>query len=125
MKLLLALLLESWKPVQLLREHTGRTTENVVRLVTLDEFQTFAVVEAYKDSRLLARPESVEKAHDVLAESVGKLTLEATTEIGKRTYLAHGKVDFFGEAGMLHSRGAGGGKRTERLPLRFEWQAAA
>jgi hypothetical protein len=39
---------------------------------------------------------------------VGKLTLEATIDDGKRTYLAHGRVDFFGEAEMLHSRGAGG-----------------
>ena len=56
----------------------------------------------------MAHPESVEKAHEALAESVGKLTLEATIDNGKRTYLAHGRVDFFGEAEMLHSGGAGG-----------------
>jgi hypothetical protein len=110
--------------VQLLRQHAGRTTENVVRLATLDELRTFAVSRLTKIRGLLAHPESVEKAHEALAESVGELTLEATTENGKRTYLAHGKVDFFGEAGMLHSRGAGGAARTDR-DIRFTIKVAA
>jgi hypothetical protein len=74
--------------------------------------QTFAVSRLTKIRELLAHPESVEKAHEVLAESVGKLTLEATTENGKKSYLVHGKVDFFGEEGILHSGGAGGQNRT-------------
>jgi site-specific DNA recombinase len=78
----------------------------------LDELRTFAVSRLTKIRELLAHPESVEKAHEALAESVGKLTLEATTENGKRTYLAHGKIDFFGEAEMAHSGGAGGQNRT-------------
>jgi hypothetical protein len=53
-----------------------------------------------------ARP-AVSEAHEALAESVGQLTLEATNENGKKTYLAHGKVDFFGEEELAHSDGAG------------------
>ena len=67
-----------------------------------------------KIRELLAHPESVEKAHQALAESVGKLTLESTTKNGKRTYIAHGKVDSFGEAELAHSGGAGGPDRTTR-----------
>jgi chromosome segregation ATPase len=78
----------------------------------LDELRTFAVSRLAKIRELLAHPESVEKAHEALAESVGRLTLEPTWENGKGTYLAHGRVDFFGEAEMLHSGGAGGQNRT-------------
>jgi hypothetical protein len=61
-----------------------------------------------KIRELLAHPEDVEKAHEAIAERVGQLTLEATNENGKRTYLAHGKVDFFGGEDLAHSGGAGG-----------------
>jgi hypothetical protein len=47
-------------------------------------------------------------AHEALVERVGQLTLEATNENEKKTYLAHGKVDFFGEVELAHSDGAGG-----------------
>src|ERR1700730_51145 len=78
----------------------------------LDELRTFAVSRLTKMRELLAHPENVEKAHEAIAERVGQLTLEATTENGKRTYLAHGKVDFFGEEELAHSGGAGGQNRT-------------
>jgi site-specific DNA recombinase len=78
----------------------------------LDELRTFAVSRLTKIRELLAHPENVEKAHEAIAERVGQLTLEATNENGKRTYLAHGKVDFFGEEGVSHSGGAGGQNRT-------------
>ena len=42
----------------------------------------------------------------------GQLTLEPTNENGKRTYLAHGNVDFFGGEDLAHSDGAGGQNRT-------------
>jgi hypothetical protein len=35
------------------------------------------------------------------------------------------KVDFFGEEDLAHSGGVGGPEWTERLPVRFEWLAAA
>ena len=36
----------------------------------------------------------------------------ADTRDGKATYLVYGKVDFFGEAGMARTDGAGGQSRT-------------
>ncbi len=81
----------------------------------LDELREFAVSRLTKIRELLAHPEDIQKVHEVLAERVGQLTLEATNENGKRTYLAHGKVDFFGEEELAHSGGAGGQNRTLRL----------
>jgi hypothetical protein len=78
----------------------------------LEELREFAVSRLSKIRELLARPENVQEAHEALAERVGQLTLEATNESGKRTYLAHGKVDFFGEEELAHSDGAGGQNRT-------------
>ena len=42
----------------------------------------------------------------------GAFTLEPVTQTGKTTYLAHGKVDFFGDAAMGRTGGAGGQSRT-------------
>ena len=78
----------------------------------LEELREFAVSRLAKIRELLAHPENIQKAHEALAERVGQLTLEATNENGKRTYLAHGKVDFFGEEELAHSDGAGGQNRT-------------
>jgi len=91
----------------------------------LEELREFAVSRLSKIRELLARPENIQEAHEALAERVGQLTLEATNENGKKTNLAHGKVDFFGEEELAHSDGAGGPAWTERLPVRFEWLAAA
>jgi site-specific DNA recombinase len=78
----------------------------------LDELRTLAVSRLTRIRELLKHPEDVEKAHEAIAERVGQLTLEATNENGKRTYLAHGKEDFFGEEDLAHSGGAGGQNRT-------------
>jgi hypothetical protein len=78
----------------------------------LEELREFAVTRLAKIRELLAHPENIQKAHEVIAERVGQLTLEAANENGKRTYLAHGKVDFFGEEDLAHSDGAGGQNRT-------------
>jgi hypothetical protein len=43
-----------------------------------------------------------------LPSALAKLTLAATNENGKKTYLFNGKVDFFGEEKLAHSDGAGG-----------------
>ena len=53
-----------------------------------------------------------ERAREAIAEHVGQFTLEPTTENEKRTYVAHGKVNFFGEEKLAHSGGAGGQNRT-------------
>jgi hypothetical protein len=79
----------------------------------LHELRTFAVARLTRIRELLARPENIAKAHEALAEQVGCITLEPVSENGKRSYLAHGEVDFFGEeAVMAHSGGAGGQNRT-------------
>jgi hypothetical protein len=78
----------------------------------LGKLREFAVARLTKIRELLAHPENVQKAHEALAERVGHLTLEPVEESGKRAYLAHGKVDFFGETEMAHSDGAGGQNRT-------------
>jgi hypothetical protein len=78
----------------------------------LEELREFAVSRLSRIRELLARPDNVQEAHEALAERVGQLTLEATNEDEKRTYLAHGKVDFFDEGKLAHSDGAGGQNRT-------------
>ncbi len=52
------------------------------------------------------------ETEEAIAEPLGRLTLEPSNEGGKRLYLAHGKVDFFGEENLAHSDGAGGQNRT-------------
>jgi hypothetical protein len=69
----------------------------------LEELREFAVGRLTKIRELLAHPENVQKAHEVLAERVGQLTLEPVDDNGKRKYLAHGKVDFFGADGLAHA----------------------
>jgi len=91
----------------------------------LEELKGFAVSRLSKIRELLARPENVQEAH---AERIGRLTLEATNENGKRTYLAHGRaaaenfgeadghfrrdaafsVDELGESGASDTEGSGG-----------------
>ncbi len=78
----------------------------------LEELREFAVSRLSKIRELLARPENIQEAHEALAERIGQLTLQATNENGKKRYLAHGKVDFFGEEELAHSDGAGGQNRT-------------
>jgi hypothetical protein len=46
---------------------------------------------------LFSHPESIDLARAVLAEHFGTFTLEPTTRDGEPVYLAHGKVDFFGD----------------------------
>ena len=78
----------------------------------LEDLREFAVARLTKIRELLAHPENVQKAHEALVERVGQMTLEPVDENGKRTYHAHGKVDFFGEESVAHSDGAGGQNRT-------------
>jgi len=78
----------------------------------LDELRTFAVSRLTKIRELLSQPEDIAKLHELLAEQLGSITLEPVTENGKRTYLAHGKVDFFGEEALVRTGGAGGQNGT-------------
>ena len=90
----------------------------------LDELRTFAVSRLTDLRRLLSKPESVHEARALLAEQFGKFTLLPVSDLGKWDYRATGSVDLFGEK-LVRVDGAGGGKWTERLPVRFEWLAAA
>jgi hypothetical protein len=89
----------------------------------LEELREFAVSRLSKIRELLARPENIQEAHEALAERVGQLTLEATNENGKTTYLAHGKVDVFGEEEWVHSDGLPGARfgPFARTPSACRW----
>ena len=81
---------------------------------TLDELRNFAISRLTKIRELISHPESVDLARSVLAEHFGTFTLEPTIQDGEPMYLAHGKVDFFGEEAMARTGGAGGPVCTTR-----------
>ena len=91
----------------------------------LDELRTFAVGRSTRLRELLANPKAIHEARALLAEQIGKFTLERISENGEVSFKANGNIDFFGEEALTRVGGAGGGKWTERLPVRFEWLAAA
>jgi hypothetical protein len=78
----------------------------------LDELRTFALARLTKLRSLLVAPAAIHEARALLAEQVGKLTLERVTEGGNCTYRANGKIDFFGEEAFTRVGGAGGQNRT-------------
>jgi hypothetical protein len=92
---------------------------------TLDVLREFAIERLTNLRKLISHPESVHQARAVMAEQFGKLTLTPVRENGTLSYAARGKVDVFGEQAMTRVGGAGGPAWTERLPVRFEWLAAA
>jgi len=75
---------------------------------TLDELRTFAVSRLTKILESISHPESIDLARGVLAEHFGTVTLEPTIQDGEPVYLAHGKVDFFGEEAMARTGGCRG-----------------
>jgi hypothetical protein len=92
---------------------------------TLDELRTFAVSRLTAIRQLISHPDSVDQARAALTKHFGRFTLEPVIRGGKAAYLAHGKVDFFGDEAMARTGGAGGRNWTERPPVRFNWLAAA
>jgi hypothetical protein len=74
-------------------------------LATLDELRTFAVSRLTKIRELISHPETIDLARAVLAEHFGAFTLEPTIQDGEPVYLAHGKVDFFGDDAIGWCRG--------------------
>jgi hypothetical protein len=54
----------------------------------------------------------------VLAEQIGKFTLERASENGEISFTANGQIDFGGRE-FTRVDGAGGRNWTERLPVRF------
>jgi hypothetical protein len=77
-----------------------------------------------KIRELLARPENIQEAHETLAQRVGQLTLEGVNENGKKTYLAHGKVDSFGEEDLCIPMVPGEGNGPNVCVIQFECWAA-
>jgi hypothetical protein len=59
-----------------MRSITGKRIEPGSIRAKLEELMEFAVGRLTKIRELLAHPENVQKAHEVLAERVGQLTLE-------------------------------------------------
>ena len=82
--------------------------------MTWAELRTFAVSRLTRIRELISHPESIDLAREMLAEHFGTFTLEPTIQDGEPVYLAHGKVDFFGDEAMARTGGAGGPARTDR-----------
>jgi hypothetical protein len=92
---------------------------------TLDELRNFAISRLAKIRELISHPESVDLARAGLAEHFGTFTLEPTIQDGEPVYLAHGKVDFFGEEAMARTGGAGGQNSTLGPSLEFRLELVA
>ena len=74
----------------------------------LDELRTFAVARLTSRRELLVNPAAVYEARALLAEQIGKFTLEQVSEAGKLSFRANGQIDFFGEEALTRVGGAGG-----------------
>jgi len=84
----------------------------------------FAVSRLTKMRELISHPKSADLARAVLAEHFGTFTLEPTIQDGEPVYLAHGKVDFFGDEAMAQTGGARSPYSTTRA-YRFSLPLAA
>jgi site-specific DNA recombinase len=78
----------------------------------VEELRTLAVDRLTQLRALLTNPSAIHEARAVLADQVGKFTLERVQESGKITFKANGKIDFFGEEAFTRLSGAGGQNRT-------------
>jgi hypothetical protein len=78
----------------------------------LDELRTFAVSGLTRLRELLANPTAIHEARALLAEQVGRFTLERVSENGKISFKANAGIDFFGEEALTRVDGAGGQNRT-------------
>ena len=78
----------------------------------LEELRTFAVSRLTRLRELLANPAAIHEARALLAEQVGKFTLQRVSEDGKVSFKADGQIDFFGEEALTRVGGAGGQNRT-------------
>ena len=78
----------------------------------LDELRTFAVGRSTRLRELLANPKAIHEASALLAEQIGKFTLERISENGEVSFKANGNIDFFGEEALTRVGGAGGQNRT-------------
>jgi hypothetical protein len=85
----------------------------------LDELRTFAVVRLTQLRGLLTNPSAIHEARALLAEQVGKFTLERVQEGGKIAFEANGKIDFFGDEALTRLSGAGGTACTVLPQVQF------
>ena len=95
-----------------LREITNQAVEPGSVQEKLDELRSFAVSRLDRLRDVLADPKAIHEARALLAEQVGKFTLERVSEYGKVSYKANGEIDFFGEDSFTRVNGAGGQNRT-------------
>jgi hypothetical protein len=78
----------------------------------LADLRDFAVSRLTRLRDLLGNPAAIPEARALLAEQVGKITMERVTEDGKPVFKAAGVIDFFGEEALAQLSGAGGQNRT-------------
>jgi hypothetical protein len=78
----------------------------------LEELRTFAVSRLARLRELLTNPKAIHEARALLAERIGKFTLERVEENCKVSFKANGNIDFFGEEALTRVGGAGGPART-------------
>jgi site-specific DNA recombinase len=78
----------------------------------LDALRTFAVSRLTRLRELLTNPAAIHEARALLAEQIGKFTLERVSDGGKISFKANGQIDFFGEEALTRVDGAGGQNRT-------------
>jgi site-specific DNA recombinase len=78
----------------------------------LDDLRTFAISRLNRLRELLTDSNAIHEARALLAEQIGKFTLERVSEDGKISLKANGQIDFFGEEALTRLSGAGGQNRT-------------
>ena len=78
----------------------------------LDEIRIFAVSRLARLRELIAKPAAIHEARALLAEQIGKFTLERVSDGSKISFKAHGQIDLFGEEALTRVGGAGGQNRT-------------
>ncbi len=66
----------------------------------LDELRNFAVSRLTHLREVLANPKAVYQARALLAEQIGRFTLEQVWENGVVSFKANGQIDFFGEEAL-------------------------
>jgi len=82
----------------------------------LDDLRDFAIARLNHLKELLTNPKAIHEARALLAEQVGKFTLERVEENGALSFRANGNIDLFGEEAFTRVGGAGGPDRT-MVPL--------
>ena len=74
----------------------------------LEDLRTLAVDRLTQLKNLLVNPEAIHEARALLAEQIGKFTLNRVQDGEQISFRANGKIDFFGEEALTRVGGAGG-----------------